>query len=216
MFQTLVKQERELYDAAWADILAGDREVGALETLRQCTERICACIKKGPILQLHPVNQNLVPDASFDFSILNNRKHQAVRSLDRLFNQASALDPFLRHKTKQLALKSNGLMAVRVGDEHSSQIEYQLCQDIVLFQKLGNVQWAKVKPIDRAIEKLVRCYNCEVSRLLDCCRQRIVFAHPHDIILCLEAIKKDEEVEIVRIKNGLDPCYNSYFSGGFR
>jgi hypothetical protein len=27
-----------------------------------------------------------------------------------------------------------------------------------------------IKPWDRAVEKLVRCYGCDPSRLLDCCR----------------------------------------------
>ena len=36
---------------------------------------------------------------------------------------------------------------------------------------LARVQWARVKSARRAIEKLYRSYGCDVSRLLDCCRQ---------------------------------------------
>jgi hypothetical protein len=35
----------------------------------------------------------------------------------------------------------------------------------------GGVLWAELKPPERAMEKLMRCYGWQVDRLLDCCRQ---------------------------------------------
>ena len=33
------------------------------------------------------------------------------------------------------------------------------------------VEWAGLKPPDRAAEKLVRCYGYDAGRILDCCRR---------------------------------------------
>ena len=35
----------------------------------------------------------------------------------------------------------------------------------------AKVRWARPKSAERALEKLYRSYDCDVSRLLDCCRQ---------------------------------------------
>ena len=76
--------------------------------------------------------------------------------------------------------------------------------------------WTRIKPTERALEKLIRSYDCDVSRLLDCCRQSIVFERLEDLLCCLQAIDCDEELQIVRLKNRLDEGYDARFSGGFR
>jgi hypothetical protein len=222
VIQTFVRQERAVYDAVWAELLAGDREVGTFEKLRQCSEQINAHVRKGPVLQRHSaiqsLGQGLGGSPPFKTPERDNRQHQTVAlSLDKLFKQAAALDPFLRDKVKQLALKSNGFLQVdvRVGGG-PSLCEFQRCENIAESQMYDRVIWAKLKPAERALEKLLRVYSCEVSRLLDCCRQRILFENPVHMILCLEAMINDEEIDIVRIKNRLDSNYDSIFSGGFR
>ena len=76
--------------------------------------------------------------------------------------------------------------------------------------------FSAVKPTERALEKLLRCYDCDPSRLLDCCRQRIVFDDVEDIIICLQSIQDDPELEILRIKNMMDPQYDHRTTAGFR
>ena len=215
VFQTLVGQERALYDEAWAELVACDEETGALEKLRQCSEWISARVTKGPVLQRHSAIQSMGHGGSSTHEI----PERAALSLDKLFKQAAALDPFLRHKVKELGLKSHGLLPVHVevgGSSSMHEYEIQKCENIATLQMYGRVIWAKLKPAERALEKLLRVYSCEVSRLLDCCRQRILFENPSHMIVCLEAMVKDEEIEIVRIKNLLQSNYDSYFSGGFR
>lgn len=56
----------------------------------------------------------------------------------------------------------------------------------------------------------------DVSRLVDLCRQSIVFDTIRDITTCLALIQNDAEVKILRIKNRLDPSYNSARSAGYR
>lgn len=52
--------------------------------------------------------------------------------------------------------------------------------------------------------------------LLDLCRQCITFESVEDIARCLHAISSDPEVQICRIKNRMDPNYNSAVSAGYR
>ncbi len=54
----------------------------------------------------------------------------------------------------------------------------------------------------------------DVSLLLDVCRQSIVFREGRDLVACFVSIAHDPSVTIVRVKNRLDPGYNS--AGGYR
>ena len=47
-------------------------------------------------------------------------------------------------------------------------------------------------------------------------RQRIVLSRVEDVLQCLEAAADDPDLEIVRLKNRLDPAFDSRASGGFR
>ena len=51
------------------------------------------------------------------------------------------------------------------------------------------------------------------SRLLDVCRQTIVFDRLEDLIACLRIISSDGEVQVLRIKNRMDPAYDARDSG---
>ena len=66
-------------------------------------------------------------------------------------------------------------------------------------------QWTSVKPAERALEKLVRSYDLDPSRLLDACRETLAYDRPADITAALDAIAADGELVVVRVKNRLDP-----------
>jgi hypothetical protein len=55
-----------------------------------------------------------------------------------------------------------------------------------------------------------------VSRLVDVCRQAIVFEELAGITECLRVIAGDSDVAILRVKNRLDPAYDAATSGGYR
>ena len=59
-------------------------------------------------------------------------------------------------------------------------------------------------------------YLQDASRLVDLCRQSIVFDDAADISTCLHNISTDPDVKIVRVKNRLDPAYNAAVSAGYR
>ena len=114
------------------------------------------------------------------------RQGRPVESLDQLFVAARCLHPFLIEKVKAWAWASDSFVLVQprrgqAGDEEGG------CQDgAKQFERfrllaaegaggLSRVRWAKVKQPTRAMEKVVRSYCHDVSRLLDLVRQSLVF-----------------------------------------
>jgi hypothetical protein len=56
----------------------------------------------------------------------------------------------------------------------------------------------------------------DVSRLLDLSRQSITFDSAVDIAACIRALREDSDVHVVRIKNKLNPAFDSGPYGGYR
>jgi hypothetical protein len=56
----------------------------------------------------------------------------------------------------------------------------------------------------------------DISHLLDICRQTIVFEDPSSLAECMRVIDRDAEVRVVRVKNRLDPGFNTAQSAGYR
>ena len=137
-----------------------------------------------------------------------------IFDLDQLFAQADGVDLLLRLKVQQWALLSNGFFPVVSSVE---TVIFEPWQKIAGSDELlANVKWGRVKSRKRAIEKLYRSYNCDVSRLLDCCRQSIYFENLKDLLTCLKAIATDPESKILRVKNRLRPDFDASSTAGFR
>ncbi len=137
-----------------------------------------------------------------------------IVDLDQLFAQAEGVDHLLQRKVQQWALLSNGCFPVASA---GGNVMFERWEKIVVSEELlANVKWGRVKSRKRAIEKLYRSYNCDVSRLLDCCRQSIYFEHLNDLLACMKAIASDPESKIVRAKNRLRPDCDASSTAGFR
>jgi hypothetical protein len=123
--------------------------------------------------------------------------------------QAFCLQPILISRIKAWALASGGYLCC---SQPGGALEY------VRFGAREGVdfRWGKLKSVNRAIEKAIRCYGQDVSRLLDVCRQMIAFDCLPDLSACLGLIASDPHVRILRIKNRLDPAYNASGTGGYR
>jgi hypothetical protein len=194
-----------------------------------------------------------------------------VDSLDQLYCQSVALNPILIAKVQTWAERSDGCFCSMANytDMESSDgvlMENQVSstdngccdsggavnalpagfvrwKDVSEQEQLvgGQVQWAKVKSVQRSIEKSMRSYGkvciknlpvyksqpwilnnlffvCgqDVSHLLDVCRQSIYFESIAGVTACLAAISRDSDVELSRIKNRFDPGLNSAASAGYR
>ena len=51
---------------------------------------------------------------------------------------------------------------------------------------------------------------------MDLCRHSIIFNSVSEVARCLAAIGRDQDVAIVRIKNRLDPKFDSAMTAGYR
>mmetsp|Transcript_32208 Transcript_32208/g.66671 ORF Transcript_32208/g.66671 Transcript_32208/m.66671 type:complete len:183 (-) Transcript_32208:237-785(-) len=82
--------------------------------------------------------------------------------------------------------------------------------------KVELLEWGGLKKPSRAVEKLVRSYGDKVYKLLDICRQSIVFDSTQDIANCLQLVLEDEDVHILSVKNRLSRDYDDRETVGYR
>mmetsp|Transcript_31199 Transcript_31199/g.79091 ORF Transcript_31199/g.79091 Transcript_31199/m.79091 type:complete len:245 (-) Transcript_31199:196-930(-) len=148
-----------------------------------------------------------------------------VTSLDQLYVQASSLHPLLQHFVIKWASGSNGMFAYKSRAEGaSSENSYVNTFESWKMAKIRfgredsaeGVKWAKIKGPGRAFEKVLRSYGGDTSRLLDLCRQSIVFEAVSDLEQCLGMIAADTDVKILRIKNRLSEKLSGKNSCGYR
>ena len=114
-----------------------------------------------------------------------------IESLEQLLGQAAVLVAFLRTKAKSWALMSEGRFPVLQCDDMGAasrgvDVMFERWEDIVKDGgMIRRVKWAKIKSTKRAVEKIYRCYDGEISRLVDCCRcyPSPVHSRSRDIVL---------------------------------
>ena len=201
-----VAMDRQSYAAAWVKTLAEEGISSALADLASLSKRITAGLDPSAARQyysqrnsdaesLHPrgAEAPLTLESQDSRSL---RRRVPVSSLRQVLDQAGCLSIFLESKLGALVLGSSprgvdtdGLPArVRVS----------------------------VKPRERALQKAIRCYDADPSRIVDCCRASIRFDRVSEVLAFLEAASRDEDLEIVRVKNGYSDTFDSERNGGFR
>ncbi len=55
-----------------------------------------------------------------------------------------------------------------------------------------------------------------MSLLVDVCRQCIVFREGRDLVACLRCMAADPQLVLARVKNRLNPAYDTAASAGYR
>ena len=130
----------------------------------------------------------------------------------QLYAQASGVDFFLKSKVKEWAMGSAGLFPA----VSACPSRFVRWADVAGTKHESHVAWAALKSTRRAMEKLHRAYDGDVSLLLDVCRQMVVFERVDDLVTCLELILADQDVHVERIKNYMDERYDAEASAGYR
>lgn len=115
-----------------------------------------------------------------------------VKCIDMLFQQAVCLRPALQRK----------LMELMADTPHASRVSAAM--------------ETPLKSHHRAVEKTLLCYGGDCSFLVDVCRDMMVFERVDDISEMLDRMRQDPQIKIVRIKNRLEPSYDSSLSAGYR
>jgi len=138
-----------------------------------------------------------------------------IYSLDQLYSQAASLEDVFRAKVLRVAAQSNGQLFARGGEGAEVRLKTvaEIKRDAGGF---ASIQWAPLKHVHRAVVKACVLYNSDMSRLCDILRQRIVFASVQEIYECLEVLAEDPDLEIVKIRNLLDPQLDAWANNGYR
>ncbi|EKX31665.1 hypothetical protein GUITHDRAFT_122152 [Guillardia theta CCMP2712] len=206
-----IRGDQKMYDDCWKDLLSREETQQLLSSLKIT----CGRVRPQPALQLK-IFDALCENSSFARTYLKRSKgtimkqDREIESLDQLYAQAILLEPMFLSKVQSWAEASDGYFQGMEGD----LIRWRECAEEA--EKASQVKWASIKNANRAIEKLVRSYFGRVSKLTDVVRQTIVFKELRQLVECVEVIINDPEVEVVRIKNRLDPDYDASTSGGYR
>ena len=130
----------------------------------------------------------------------------SVLCLDQLYLQARILWPIFNGFVHRWAAASNGMFLT---NDSNTLVK---ASDL----SASRVKWAAIKGPTRAVEKLQRVYNNDVTRLNDVVRQTIVFASLDDLCTCLKIISADSGSRNLRMKNRFAPSFNVATTGGYR
>eukprot|EP00961_Rhodomonas_salina_P081376 1094053-Rhodomonas_salina.1 len=164
----------------------------------------------GMLSQVANNISNRLASASHQILRSNHLAHaegKPVESLDQLYAQAEVLQPLLKKKVQRWAAQSEGGFPLRQPAGKVAEWQFLVDRHGSEDKAAQHVKWAAVKDLSRAKEKLVRSYEGRPSRLLDICRQSIVFSSAHMLAECLALIAEDPDVLVVSIKNRLRDQY---------
>ena len=206
----IIKQDWEAYDICWRGLCSDVNNDQIFKEMYEFTDAICSRLpctvkqpKRGTFAVYDEMDQEEIIGGyeSFEDGYLIHR-------LEQLFAQAAGLDIFLRSKVQEWALKSNGCFW------ESGEIKR-----IDLIMEQGNefkIEWARLKTLDRALEKVYRSYDLNASRLVDCCRQSIYFENVAGLFHCLRMICSDGSIKLARVCNRLHAAYDTTATAGYR
>jgi hypothetical protein len=138
---------------------------------------------------------------------------RGVDSLDQLFVQASCLRPILAAKVRGWAAAAGGLFPYV--DDATGEVSFEPYAEW-REGRGGRYKWAGLKSAQRAVEKVVRAYDGDVSRLLDLCRETMVFEDLRGLCEGARALLGDPDVRVLRVKNRMDPGWDAGAAGGYR
>ena len=222
LYSMYSEQDRRSYEAVWHSVKRDvdlPRFCCLVNSLALRTERSLICRQYfAPHKDEEPEGMGL-PSKQPSLSRFGDPPRWAVQSLDQLYVQATVVDLVLHRLVQHYANTYAGQLIPSktewersfwgVAGSTSLETQGQTC-------KFGWRWSERLKPIDRALDKLMQSYGGDVSRLLDCCRSRIAFSSIGEMFNCLEAIAADKEIKIVRLKNMLDQDYDTSQTAGFR
>lgn len=151
-----------------------------------------------------------VQDTMLSRSLVRTR----ITSIDQLYTQAATMDAFFREKVMQIAAQCDGHFWVQ--DAGQEPLLLPLREIQLRPQGTKSILWAQLKHVDRAMAKAATIYNGDVSRIYDFVRQRIIFSSVKSIYECLHCIYEDPDMEVVAVRNLLDPQRKATANAGFR
>jgi hypothetical protein len=229
----LLQKDREKYDALWESQCADEDSKACIEHLAKVVNMIG--LRDTDYCRQHnrmradalvaPLRAKFLAQAAnsapmnplfWDLGIWyvpgRQSKTSRLKSLTQLYYTATIANLILVERLKDWAYRSQGWFHVE-GDKERFVKWRDVCDDP---EAAKHVLWAGLKRHRRTMEKLLRSYNADLSRLLDISRNLIVFDNMSDLTMALGIIVTDENVRVERLKNRLSKDYDSEETGGYR
>jgi hypothetical protein len=136
-----------------------------------------------------------------------------VRSLDRLYSQALLVAPRLRARAAAWAAATARGGAIRPAAEAEAEPPSAQSAGGDTFSASGSslageglddlIRAGLVKSPERAVEKVLVCYEGDASRVVDLCRVRIAVDDLPQAAAAIAAVAADKAVRVVRVKDGM-------------
>jgi len=221
------QRDVQVYDTIWTELLHQDRCQSVLDKLKFCTDQIEARIAgSGGVLRQRCLEWH--PSLDHEAEALDPlwwrecalwesaelfARSPATQSIDQLYAQAEVASVVMRHKLKHWAVGSKGLFLRKAAASGCERRQWARAAELLSGEE-EDISWGPLKRESRAIEKAFRCYGGDVSRLLDLSRHSIVFEEPEHMLQCVELLRADPDVQVLRIKNELHPSEAG--SNGYR
>jgi len=147
-----------------------------------------------------------------------------VTSINQLYASAAISFKLMCPLIKAWAEKSDGMFKLRNRGGVSSDASSSESEPVFVkwndvkgdADKMQQIVFPTLKRFGRAVEKLLRSYGHDPSKLLDICRHCIIFATVSDLTRALGSIITDENVRVERLKNRLSPDHSSDETAGYR
>ncbi|EKX30869.1 hypothetical protein GUITHDRAFT_122923 [Guillardia theta CCMP2712] len=207
-----VKEDARKYNLMWEELMLRPSTLMLVRKLEHTCEMLESVAQVNRVADLP---RSAVVSALFQHIQRRCRQRDAhgqlVRELETLYMQAQQLQVVLRSKVLQWAAISDGYLRAVKGQGGGGGL-VSVREDL----DKKSIGWAKLKRVDRAVEKIMRCYGGDVSMIVDICRQDIVFDDVQQIITCLRAITNDRDVHMLGVKNSLSTKFDSSRSAGYR
>jgi len=243
--RVLLSRDQKTYDAAYEKLMDSDGGRALLDELDRVVERACPAMgqKASNMRQCNrlrifvepptaPPTSNPQPEEMetrdesqhplwLDLGVLTapgvKDSGSRVTSFNQLYCQGAVCIILLMERIKEWADVSAGMLLEK--QDEQTEATYTLWSEIKNDSQRASrcvSLSSRMKRHERCIEKLLRSYNNDISRLLDLTRTSIVFKSLQDLILCFRTIADDASVVIERVKNRLSPAYESKLTAGYR
>eukprot|EP00960_Hanusia_phi_P073965 768128-Hanusia_phi.AAC.3 len=138
-----------------------------------------------------------------------------VSSLEQLYSQAIIVQPVFFRKLQEIGSRCRCLFPV--SDKCRREERYILWSSACEEEEgVWSVKQPSLKSVSRAIQKVIRSYNGDVSRLMDIVRYALIFEDICELSRAVDILLEDPHIEVMRVKNRLSLGYNPKESGGYR
>ena len=211
--EEVVREDKQIYDKRWTDILADPDNVVQLRQLQGVVDNMPAAIPAD-----NHGDQNEEGEAKEGANKRMVRlRAETLRALRQHAGGRSKSQVGAGHPTKPRQLHGDMLYLYAQAHALNPHFQARMVQWAGRGSEEGTtVHHCGVKQRRRAIDKTWRCYAGDPSLLLDLVRGSITCRTVRGIIDCLARIQADPGVFVLNVKNRFDPQYNGHTTAGYR